>query len=65
MRRRDEFSEQMFDALREYREATQAIGQMISMSTASGPEWDAAVERQSEALERWSVLPRLYTDNRQ
>lgn len=65
MRRRDEFSEQMFDALHEYREASQAIGQMICMSTASGAEWNAAILRQSEAMERWSMLPRLYADHRQ
>jgi len=62
MHRRTEFLKKAVDVLHEYDMATQAIGYMISMRLALGPDWDAAVGRQRDALEAWSVLPRQYAD---
>jgi hypothetical protein len=62
MHQRAEFLQKAFDTLQEYEQASKVIGYMISMRIALGPDWDAAVVRQRDALTLWSALPRQYAD---
>lgn len=62
MKRREEFLAKALEIHRDYEEATAALRAMIQEGNAAGPEWDAAVARQIQALKIWSELPQEFSE---